>query len=122
VTLANGSQLTPRAAIGWRHAYGDTKPDADLTFIDGGASFSTQGVPIAKDSALLEAGIDFQVTPTGKLGIGYWARCRATTTTARSTSASVKASESWSKYFSRPKGRFFLHNRKSLWRVISALR
>jgi len=71
VTLANGSQLTPRAAIGWRHAYGDTKPDADLTFIDGGASFSTQGVPIAKDSALLEAGIDFQVTPTGKLGIGY---------------------------------------------------
>ncbi|PTT80931.1 autotransporter, partial [Pseudomonas sp. HMWF005] len=43
VTLANGSQLTPRAAIGWRHAYGDTKPDADLSFIDGGASFSTQG-------------------------------------------------------------------------------
>jgi outer membrane autotransporter protein len=71
VTLANGSQLTPRAAIGWRHAYGDTKPDADLTFIDGGASFSTQGVPIAKDSALLEAGVDFQISPTGKLGIGY---------------------------------------------------
>ena len=71
VTLANGSQLTPRAAIGWRHAYGDTQPDADLTFIDGGASFSTQGAPIARDSALLEAGVDFQITPTGKLGIGY---------------------------------------------------
>ncbi|MGF0238008.1 autotransporter-associated beta strand repeat-containing protein [Rhodococcus sp. IEGM1300] len=71
LTLANGSQLTPRAAIGWRHAYGDTTPDADLTFIDGGASFSTQGVPIAKDSALLEAGVDFQITPAGKLGIGY---------------------------------------------------
>jgi len=71
LTLANGSQLTPRAALGWRHAYGDTKPDADLTFIDGGASFKTQGVPIAKDSALLEAGVDFQITPTGKLGIGY---------------------------------------------------
>ena len=28
-------------------------------------------MPIAKDSALLEAGIDFQVSPTGKLGIGY---------------------------------------------------
>jgi outer membrane autotransporter protein len=71
ITLANGGQFTPRAAIGWRHAFGDTKPDADLSFIDGGASFSTQGVPIAKDSALLEAGVDFQISPTGKLGLGY---------------------------------------------------
>ena len=71
ITLANGSQLTPRGAIGWRHAFGDTKPDADLTFINGGASFSTQGVPIAKDSAIVEAGVDFQISPAGKLGIGY---------------------------------------------------
>ncbi|MBK5516855.1 autotransporter domain-containing protein [Pseudomonas sp. TH10] len=71
ITLANGGQFTPRAAIGWRHAFGDTKPDADLTFIDGGASFHTQGVPIAKDSALVEAGVDFQISPTGKLGVGY---------------------------------------------------
>ncbi|MEG2913897.1 MAG: autotransporter domain-containing protein, partial [Pseudomonas sp.] len=71
ITLANGGQFTPRAAVGWRHAFGDTKPDADLTFIDGGASFSTQGVPIAKDSAIVEAGVDFQISPTGKLGIGY---------------------------------------------------
>ncbi len=71
ITLANGGQFTPRAAIGWRHAFGDTKPDADLTFIDGGASFSTQGVPIAKDSAIVEAGVDFQISPTGKLGVGY---------------------------------------------------
>ncbi len=53
------------------HAFSNTKPDADLTFIDGGASFSTQGVPIAKDSAIVEAGVDFQISPTGKLGIGY---------------------------------------------------
>lgn len=71
ITLANGGQFTPRAAIGWRHAFGDTKPDADLTFIDGGASFTTQGVPIARDSAVLEAGVDFQVSEAGKLGIGY---------------------------------------------------
>lgn len=37
ITLGNGSQITPRAALGWRHAYGDTKPDADLTFIEGAA-------------------------------------------------------------------------------------
>jgi hypothetical protein len=39
-------------------ALSDIKPDADLTFIEGSASFSTQGV-------------DFQISPTGKLGIGY---------------------------------------------------
>lgn len=71
LTLGNGHQLTPRVGLGWRHAYGDTKPDADLTFIDGGTSFTTQGVPIAKDSALLEAGLEYQITPAGKLGIGY---------------------------------------------------
>lgn len=71
ITLGNGQQLTPRLAVGWRHAYGDTKPDADLSFIDGGTAFTTQGVPIAKDSALLEAGVDYQISPAGKLGIGY---------------------------------------------------
>ena len=72
ITLGNGSKITPRGSIGWRHAFGDTKPDADLSFINGGGtSFSTQGVPIAKDSAVLEAGIDYQISPNGKLGLGY---------------------------------------------------
>ncbi|WP_353049419.1 autotransporter outer membrane beta-barrel domain-containing protein [Pseudomonas fluorescens] len=72
ITLGNGSKITPRGSIGWRHAFGDTKPDADLSFINGGgASFSTQGVPIAKDSAVLEAGVDYQISANGRLGLGY---------------------------------------------------
>ncbi|CAI8940665.1 fibronectin-binding autotransporter adhesin [Pseudomonas sp. IT-P176] len=71
ITLGNGSQITPRAALGWRHAYGDTQPEADLTFIDGGMPFTIQGVPIAEDSALVEAGLDYQFSSAGKLGIGY---------------------------------------------------
>ncbi|MCU1717247.1 autotransporter-associated beta strand repeat-containing protein [Pseudomonas sp. 5P_3.1_Bac2] len=71
LTLANGTELTPRASIGWRHAYGDTTPDADLRFVDGGAAFSNQGVPIAKDAAVLEAGLDVSVGVAGKLGLGY---------------------------------------------------
>ncbi|AZE72530.1 YapH protein [Pseudomonas synxantha] len=71
ITLGNGSKLTPRGSIGWRHAFGDTKPDADLSFINGGGSFSTQGVPIAKDSAVVEAGLDYQISQNGKLGLGY---------------------------------------------------
>jgi outer membrane autotransporter protein len=71
IQLGKDSEITPRGSIGWRHAYGDTKPDADLTFINGGASFSTQGVPIARDAAVVEAGLDFQVGEDSKLGIGY---------------------------------------------------
>lgn len=71
ITLGNGSKITPRGSIGWRHAFGDTKPDADLSFINGGGSFSTQGVPIAKDSAVVEAGVDYQISQNGKLGLGY---------------------------------------------------
>jgi fibronectin-binding autotransporter adhesin len=71
ITLGNGSKITPRGSIGWRHAFGDTKPDADLSFINGGGSFSTQGVPIAKDSAVVEVGMDYQISANGKLGIGY---------------------------------------------------
>lgn len=71
LTLGNGSKITPRGSIGWRHAFGDTKPDADLSFINGGGSFSTQGVPIAKDSAVVEAGVDYQISQNGKLGLGY---------------------------------------------------
>ncbi|WLH82387.1 autotransporter-associated beta strand repeat-containing protein [Pseudomonas sp. FP2338] len=71
ITLGNGSKITPRGSIGWRHAFGDTQPDADLSFVNGGASFSTQGVPIAKDSAVVEAGLDYQISQNGKLGLGY---------------------------------------------------
>nr|WP_255263533.1 autotransporter-associated beta strand repeat-containing protein [Pseudomonas aegrilactucae] len=69
--LANGTTLTPRGSLGWRHALGDTKPDADLRFIEGGAGFTTQGVPIARDSAVVEAGLDMSVGKAGKLGLGY---------------------------------------------------
>jgi len=69
--LANGSTLTPRGSLGWRHAYGDTKPDADLRFIEGGAGFTTQGVPIARDAAVVEAGLDLSIGQAGKLGLGY---------------------------------------------------
>ena len=69
--LGNGTTLTPRGSLGWRHAFGDTQPDADLRFVDGGAAFSTQGVPLAKDAAVVEAGLDVSVGAAGKLGIGY---------------------------------------------------
>lgn len=71
ILLDNGSTITPRLSVGWRHAFGDDKPDADLRFIGGGDGFSTEGVPIAKDAAVVEAGVDLSVGASGKLGVGY---------------------------------------------------
>lgn len=70
-TLDSGATLTPRGSIGWRHAYGDTTPDADLRFVEGGAGFSNSGVPIARDAAVVEAGVDLSIGQNGKLGLGY---------------------------------------------------
>ncbi|MHA6197227.1 autotransporter-associated beta strand repeat-containing protein [Pseudomonas wadenswilerensis] len=69
--LDNGTTVTPRGSIGWRHAFGDNTPDADMRFVDGGAAFSVQGAPIARDAAVVEAGLDVGVGSNGKLGLGY---------------------------------------------------
>ena len=65
-----GMKATARGTVGWRHAYGDTTSLATLAFA-GGAAFSVAGVPIAKDAAILEAGLDFAVSHNVTLGISY---------------------------------------------------
>ncbi|NDW07175.1 autotransporter outer membrane beta-barrel domain-containing protein [Jiella pacifica] len=68
---ANGMTVSPRATLGWRHAFGDTQPDVALSFVDTGADFSVSGAPIAKDAAIVEAGVDVEVAPNATLGISY---------------------------------------------------
>lgn len=56
--------------LGWRHAFGDVSPQTDLVFA-GGSSFGIEGVPIARSAALLEAGVDVELTDNATLGITY---------------------------------------------------
>ena len=51
--------LTPRLSAAWQHAFGST-PTAALTFNSTGAPFTIAGVPLARDSILLEGGLDLQ--------------------------------------------------------------
>ncbi len=69
--LQNGMALLPRATVAWQHAFGDVVPAASLAFVAGGAPFTTAGVPIARDAALLEAGFDLRVTLRATLGVAY---------------------------------------------------
>jgi outer membrane autotransporter protein len=67
----NGMALTARGTLGWRHAFGDVTPALAFSFASGGVPFTIAGVPIAKDSALLETGFDIDLTSSAKLGLAY---------------------------------------------------
>lgn len=59
----SGMQVAPRASVAWQHAYGDVTNDLGLAFASTGTGFMISGVPIARDSALLTAGVDLRIAP-----------------------------------------------------------
>ena len=69
--LGNGWAVIPSASLGWQHAIGEVTPTAALTFQSTGASFTSSGVPIARDQAIVGVGVDLRVTAQLKLGLSY---------------------------------------------------
>jgi fibronectin-binding autotransporter adhesin len=69
--FANGMAVTGRGTLGWRHALGDATPEMSLAFASGGIPFTIAGAPLAKNSAVVEAGLDLAVTANAKLGVVY---------------------------------------------------
>jgi outer membrane autotransporter protein len=68
--VTNGMAVTARGTLGWRHAFGDVTPE--LTFaLSGDVPFTIAGVPIARDAAVVEAGLDIAVSADARLGIAY---------------------------------------------------
>jgi subtilase-type serine protease len=72
VPLANSMILVPRVTVAWQHAFGGTTPGVVNAFAAAPAlPFLVQGVPIARDSVLAEAGVDVAITPQMTLGVSY---------------------------------------------------
>lgn len=63
-------QATAKGSAGWRHAFGDTTPGSSFAFAGGGA-FTVLGVPIARDSAVIEAGVEVGLAPGVDFGVSY---------------------------------------------------
>ena len=63
--------LMPRGMLQWQHAFGDVTPATALAFQGTGAAFSVAGIPIARDTALVEGGFDWRFAPQAKLGAFY---------------------------------------------------
>nr|WP_236000403.1 autotransporter domain-containing protein [Bradyrhizobium uaiense] len=71
VALADGKPLTVRGTLGWRHAFGDVRPETLLAFSGGGTPFTVAGVPIARDALLVEAGLGFNLARNASVGLMY---------------------------------------------------
>jgi outer membrane autotransporter protein len=67
---SSGAQGRLHATAGWRHAYGDISPKTTLAF-DGSQAFTVSGAPIARDSAVLEMGVDMAVSRHTTVGVSY---------------------------------------------------
>jgi outer membrane autotransporter protein len=65
-----GMKAKARGTFGWRHAFGDITPLSTQAFA-GGDAFTVAGVPIAKDAALVEAGLDLSLTEAATFGVAY---------------------------------------------------
>ncbi|AEH90458.1 autotransporter domain-containing protein [Mesorhizobium opportunistum] len=66
-----GTTLTAKGMAGWRHAFGDMAPTSTMRFAGGGNAFNIGGIPIARDAAVIEAGLDYAITPNATLGVSY---------------------------------------------------
>jgi outer membrane autotransporter protein len=71
IVLANGAVLTPRVSLAWQHAFGDVDPSATLAFASGGLPFTVSGVPIAEDTALVGASLEYGFTDSLSANVAY---------------------------------------------------
>ncbi len=68
--MLGGINATARGMVGWRHAFSDTTPLSTFAFA-GSDPFSIAGIPIARDAAIVEAGLYFDLSPKATLGFAY---------------------------------------------------
>ncbi|PAU76162.1 autotransporter domain-containing protein [Halomonas salipaludis] len=64
------SSVSVYGSIGWQHALGDTTFEREQRF-DGGDAFGVTGTPIARDSAVVSAGVQVTLSEHAALGVSY---------------------------------------------------
>jgi outer membrane autotransporter protein len=64
------ADFTARGTLGWQHAYGQVTQTSSVAF-SGGQGFSVAGVPIVRDAAVIEIGMNAAIARNATLGISY---------------------------------------------------
>ncbi|WP_026606988.1 autotransporter domain-containing protein [Methylocapsa acidiphila] len=88
--MPNSMVLSPHVSVAWQHAFGDVTPTAALAFQNTGAAFLIAGAPLARDAALIEAGIELHIAPLATIGVSYAAQLAN-----RAQDQSAKGSLNW---------------------------
>ncbi|WP_208948235.1 autotransporter outer membrane beta-barrel domain-containing protein [Segnochrobactrum spirostomi] len=70
IPVATGGDLMLTGSLGWQHAYGGLTP-TQTAFFAGSSSFSSSGVPIGRDTALIDVGFGYNPTPNIDVGLHY---------------------------------------------------
>jgi outer membrane autotransporter protein len=60
-----------QATLGWRHAYGNVIPESKRAFAGSETYEVVEGVPIDKNAAVLELGVDLAASQTMTVGVTY---------------------------------------------------
>jgi outer membrane autotransporter protein len=63
--------LMPRAAIAWQHGFDELTPETAFIFTDTDIGFTATGLPIVRDSSLIDVGFAFELAPGVTLGASY---------------------------------------------------
>ncbi len=66
-----GANARLHGGLSWRHAFGDVMPETSMRFAGGGTAFGIAGVPVDRDSMIVEAGIDFAVSQNAALSLEF---------------------------------------------------
>ena len=60
-------------SVSWRHANGGIAPETTMAF-SGGSAFTVHGTPLAKDVAVLNAGVEFNLSEKAAVSLSYTGR------------------------------------------------
>lgn len=66
-----GAAFSPSLGLGWQHAFGPVEQSARLRFSETGAGFTTHGAALARDAAVVQAGLTLALGQRLSLGLGY---------------------------------------------------
>ena len=72
--LVEGVPMSAIGTLGWQHAFDDVTPTETLAFAAGGIPFTIAGVPLARNTAVVEGGVNFAVTDAATVSLAYSGR------------------------------------------------
>jgi outer membrane autotransporter protein len=70
-SISDDVPIVARLTLGWQHEFGNTDPQASLTFAGSGNFFDIIGAPLNRDALATHFGFDYAILPAVRIGLSY---------------------------------------------------